>query len=714
MRLSKSDVITALSGITIIALLGAMLYYTVHKQSGAGSTELIGKLVSKSNLAERKYTAQVVWDEIFKDSDLYNYDTIRTGENAEAVIRLKDDTTITLNENSMILLAYSEKEVDIQFIQGTINARQDGKNAGGKVVTIASGDSKISLSDSDVSLSQDKDNQFQMTVNRGKARLKTGDQEKIVNENQNILAGKDTIRLYDLTIQLFAPENNQAYAADVRKSTVNFSWNRPAGDYTSYLEIAANPTVSDPLIKRKIIGAAAAEAFPEGVYYWRVTATNNATNKVETSETRKFTIAASTPVQLIMPSNNSVIKYRDSNPMINFMWSRDVSVSRYNLVISASSAMSSPVVNSSVVGNKISLNSLGQGEYYWRISTVNESNSINTSAESPVYKFVVSRTDKLEPPQPIAPTENKSIHPLTISRQGLNFTWTKDNTIPETRIVIAKDGGFSQTIFKQNSDGNAIKFTEQLKDGEYYWSLRGVMADGSMTDSSPVRRFRVAREGGIALIEPGDRTGITMNDNETESDIAFSWSKTDIEGKYVLQIARDRGFTSITRELSVQDLSSTASIKEGLHFWRVRQVDDTGAELMASPVFSFELISKLQLPVAVSPKAGITIDMLKRNTLDFYWNRVPGATLYRIGLYQVKGGIQHSVATLETRNLNYKFGDLKKLDVGRFIWTLQALEIEKGGNRARRKSDEIKMTFNISLGIKDDFKFDAPKTMITE
>ena len=264
MRLSKSDVFAALSGITIIAVLGALLYYTINKQSGAGSTELIGKLVSKSNLAERKYTAQVMWDEIFKDSDLYNYDTIRTGESAEAIIRLKDGTVITLNENSMILLAYSEKEVDIQFIQGTINAKQTGKNAGDKTVTIASGDSKISLDDSDVSLSQDKDNQFQLTVNRGKARLKTGDQEKIVNENQNILAGKDTIRLYDLTIKLLAPDNNRSYASDGPKSTVNFSWDRPAGDYTTYLEIAANPSVTDPFIKRRINGLAAAEAFSEG------------------------------------------------------------------------------------------------------------------------------------------------------------------------------------------------------------------------------------------------------------------------------------------------------------------------------------------------------------------------------------------------------------------------------------------------------------------
>jgi hypothetical protein len=98
MRLSKSDVITALAGISIIAGLGYLLYLDITKSVGPGSTELIGKIISKHNTTERKYSAQVVWDEIFKDSKLYNFDTIRTAEHSEAIIKLKDGTVITLNE----------------------------------------------------------------------------------------------------------------------------------------------------------------------------------------------------------------------------------------------------------------------------------------------------------------------------------------------------------------------------------------------------------------------------------------------------------------------------------------------------------------------------------------------------------------------------------------------------------------------------------------
>ena len=143
--------------------------------------------------------------------------------------------------------------------------------------------------------------------------------------------------------------------------------------------MAANPSVSDPLVKRKLAGNIASERFADGVYYWRVTAVNNTTKKVESSETRKFSITTSKPVQLITPANNSVIKYHDANPMINFMWSRNESVFPLYPDGICLARHAKPVISSAVVGNKISLNTLGKGTYYWKITTVNESDQVNLS-----------------------------------------------------------------------------------------------------------------------------------------------------------------------------------------------------------------------------------------------------------------------------------------------------------------------------------------------
>ncbi|OHD64189.1 MAG: hypothetical protein A2176_00945 [Spirochaetes bacterium RBG_13_51_14] len=715
MRLSKSDIIAASAGVTILAVLGYLLYGDLTRKGAGATTEQIGTIATKRNLAERKFSSQVVWNEVFKNSTLYNYDTVRTADQSEAVIRLNDGTVITINENSMILLALSESEVDIKFIQGTINAKQGGgDDASARKVTIQSGESKISLNNSDVSLTQSKDDSLQMTVQRGTATLNTGDIEKVIKENQNILTEKDGIRLYDLTIKLVAPENNRFIATAGDKTEVNFSWERLNGDYSAYLEIANNPAGADPLIKKRAGGAAAAAGLAEGVYYWRVTATNNATKKVESSEIRKISVVNNSPVRLVSPENRSVIKFRDDNPMINFLWSKNEFMSRYTLLVSGSTDMSSPVLNTAVDGNKISINSLDQGTYFWKVVNITETDQINTNAESPVFTFAVSRTEKLEPPTPVSPSDNKSVHPLSIAQKGLGFSWTKNTSIPETQITIAGDREFSRIIVKKNSGENFVRVLEKLNEGNYYWNLRGIMNDGTSTDASVVRSFRIVRGGAIALIQPQNNDIILTGDARKESDVSFSWSQSEIEGRYVLQLSKNRNFNPVLKELNMTDPSAIMAIKEGLHFWRVKLVDDNGTELLASPVYTFEILTGLDPPVAVAPKTGTTVEMLKRETLDFSWNPVPGANLYRIGLYQFRGGIQESIATLETRDSSYKFSELKKLDVGKFQWTLQAFDIDTASNHVRRKSDEKEMIFNITLGIKSDFKFDAPKIIDSE
>jgi hypothetical protein len=716
MKLSKSDILTALVGVTILAVLGYLLYIDLTGQAGPGNTKIIGKITAKRNIAERKYSTQVIWDEIFKDSKLYNYDTVRTADQSETVIRLNDGTEITLNENSMILLSLSEKEVDIKFIQGTMNAKQTGA-AGAKTqkINIESGESKISLNNGDVSLAQDKENQLQMTVNRGTATLKTGKEEKLINENQNILAGKDSIRLYDLTIKLITPENNRFIESSAKTTTVNFSWERLKGDYTTYLEIANNASVVDPLIKKKVNGAASTASLHEGVFYWRVNAIHNTTKKVESSEIRKLSLFNNKPVFLISPADKSIIKYRDSNPMINFLWSKNESISRYNLIISAKPDMSSPMVNTSVEGNRISLNSLSQGNYFWKVMNISDIEQIKNNATSPVYSFVVSKNEKMEPPVPVSPSDGKAVHPKSIVQKGLNFIWSKDPAITDVRLTIAEDREFSKILYTKNSKESFFRLSDTLNDGTYYWSLRGVMRDGSTTDSSAVRRFVVVKTGSITLIEPKDRAVILSKNAQKGAEISFSWSKTDIEGKYILQIARDRNFSSVSKEISISDFSADIpGITEGLYFWRVKLNDEKGTELLISPVHTFELLSLLDIPAVIGPLSGSSIDMLRKDSLDFFWKPVRGANVYRIGLYQIKGGIHHSVATLETRNTSYLFSDLKKLDVGKFIWTLQAMDVDPATNRVRRQSEETKIIFDIKLGIKGDLKLNTPNIIYTE
>ncbi|MBN1497016.1 MAG: FecR domain-containing protein [Spirochaetes bacterium] len=716
MRLSKSDFFIIILGLSLIAGLGYLLYADITAASGPGNTKKIGKITAARNTTERKYSSRVVWGEVYKDSVLYNYDTVRTADQSETTIRLDDGTEITLNENSMILLALTEDEVDIKFIQGTMNAKQSTSVSDtARKVIIESGDSSVSLKNGDVSISQDWGDRLQMTVNRGTAVLNTGKEEKLINENQNIIAEKESVRLFDLTIRLISPESDAYVDSGGRQTAVDFSWEPLDGKYDTSLEIANNPAVTEPIIADKVRGSKKRIPLADGVYFWRVNAVNKDTGKIESSEIRRVTIFNNRPVVLISPANKDEIRFRDENPMIDFLWSKNESISRYKLLVSASADMSAPLVNTVVEGNRIALNNLGQGKYFWKVANMNDAERITGTAESSVFSFIVTRTEKIEPPVPVYPPESKTVHPMIIVQKGLTFNWINAPLVKETEIFLAKDSDLKNIIFTNKVGMNNVTYNGRLAEGDYYWGLRGVMKDGSMTDYSSIRRFKVVRTGTISLIEPQDREVIINKNVERLSRVDFSWSKTELEGTYRLQLSTEKSFGKILKETSVPDLSAEIpDIREGRYFWRVALLDDRKEVLVSSPTHSFEIMNVLEKPVPISPLAGSSVEMLKKETLNFYWKPVKGAKYYRIGIYQVKGLMQYSIANLETRNNYYVFSDLSKLDVGKFLWTLQAVDIDPATNRVRRSSEEIKMGFNINLDIKGDINLNTPNIMHTE
>ncbi len=676
---------------------------------------MIGTLVAKSNVAERKYTRDVIWSELDNDSDLYNYDTIRTSNRSQAHIRLKNGTEITLNENSMILLTLDEDEVGIQFLGGSISAAQKpGSGDDGKKVNIISGDSVVSLEDSEVVLARGGDDKLQMTVNRGTALLQTGDAEQLVLENQEVSTGDDAIRIADLAVRLIAPENNRHFPVTGDTTPVDFSWETLRGAFRTTLEIAGSISMNDPVRSVQAGNGKGRVMLSDGVYYWRVIAVNTATKKVETSEIRRFVVMNTRPANLLLPENGAVIRYRDRAPLINFAWSGNESASGYTITVSKKPDMSSPVIDTATSVSRVSLSVPGEGTYFWKVSIVPDSEQITSKIESAIYSFNVVKTDRLEPPLPLAPLDDKAIHAALVEQKGLTFSWRVGPEIAQTELVLSKDREFARIVEKKIEARTLLSLPGPLEAGRYYWRLRGVLGDGSRTDFSSIRTFTIVTEGRIGLIEPADMSVIQPGEGKTTA-VRFTWSDTGLEGSYLLKISRDKNFSALFKDPTIEgNTTGIDGFTEGDYFWKVTQINENGEEIMASQVYTFDIAGELAKPGVIEPLGGSTVDMVRRDSLDFSWRPVPGANLYRLSLYQVVGGTQRAVTRIETRNVSYSLTDLKKLDVGSFIWTLQAIESYPGTNRVKRKSDEARIPFNITLGIKGDLKIDAPSMIKTE
>jgi len=104
MKLSIREYIFFSTAALIICIFSLLFYLDFTSHSAIGQERIVGLIAFKKQVAQRKYSDQVVWDEIEQTAPVYNNDSIRTADNSEAVVRLSDGSEITINENSMIQL----------------------------------------------------------------------------------------------------------------------------------------------------------------------------------------------------------------------------------------------------------------------------------------------------------------------------------------------------------------------------------------------------------------------------------------------------------------------------------------------------------------------------------------------------------------------------------------------------------------------------------
>jgi hypothetical protein len=290
---------------------------------------------------------------------------------------------------------------------------------------------------------------------------------------------------------------------------------------------------------------------------------------------------------------------------------------------------------------------------------------------------------------------------LILDKKNITFSWEKDEEIQTSVLTISKNKDFNSTLFSEESPNNFIQFENKLDPGTYYWRVRGASKDGEQTPYSQSRSFKIITSGEIALMRPRDGETLSSAAEARGSQINFSWSPLDINGTFTLKVSRDKSLKNLIVDEKTQDFYLVKDIvNDGTYFWQVFLHDEDSIELMKSKVRRFVLLNKLTTPSIISPANGDTVDMLNKKTLGFSWKKVSGASHYKFSLFQKKGGSLQWITDIETESTSCEIGDLNKLDVGSFYWTLQGLEKDKKTNKIIRKSSIKKNNFFIKLGSK--------------
>ncbi len=543
-------------------------------------------------MAQRKYLTQVVWEAIEQNFPVFNNDSIRTSDLSEAVIHLFDGTDINVDENSMIMLSTLEGGININFDHGSISAnRSGGQGADIAAINIKSQDATVSIDKSNIQLTQLDNQELDLTVSNGSAKVKSGKEETIVKSNEKALISadrKDT-KILKLQFNLKEPSPNNFFLVDTPKSEVLFNWEL-TGNFTNItLDISRDRSFKKIVSSKKNLTLNSDKnTMDAGVYYWRISALNSDNKKTEYSETRKFNIIYRKPVKLVTPSENEIIKHSSSQNTVSFRWTEDELASGYTLEISQDKDFTAVLHRVNTTLKNITIDNFTAGQYFWKVTssiTIGGENIVKTTQPS---AFSIDKAKLVEPPQLISPLMNEKIDVAMVKSKGLVLSWNNDPAFSSYKVELATDKDFINRLFVQPRKVNFSEVNTDLPAGKYFWRVEGIVRTDDKVPYSQTGEFEIIVKENIALLSPSENFEIKIPPNAKKHDIQFSWVKSDLKGNYKLQISKTPDFLEYKTYGFKEESSGTVPVPgTGDFYWRIILTNVQNREILRSNVSKF-------------------------------------------------------------------------------------------------------------------------------
>lgn len=679
-----------------------LLYLDLNRKVEASTGKVVGKITYRNKTIQRKYDSQVVWDDLEQSAPLTNRDSIRSADQSEALITLNDGTEIQLSENSMILLDFSGKDININFAYGSVQAKRSDADSGGgekTALNIKSGEQTIKIDNStDVKLAKNADAGLSLTVDKGQATVNQGGKDQVVGKDQQAELGKDKIDIKPITLKIQNPPDQKHIVSLTKESVIDFRWEQVTENPDITLEVSQSNNFAKNVIRRTTRANNVEMELKTGIYYWRISAKNKKTNSTDFSETRKFSILKDSPVLLFSPGNRSKFGYVSAFPVINFSWNKNELSNGFKLEISGNADFSNILKSFDAYSNSISIDSFGAGTYYWRVSTKPSMSELSPQ-QSGVQSFVIENKKIIDPPSPLAPDNSQKLNKGVFEKGKALFIWQGSNELKKFRIQISSDSKFKNIVFSESSGENFINVNKALNQGSYFWRVKGITGSGQETEFSEGKQFQIGENEKLDLVSPNDRSDF---DFETgSSGIEIHWKRPDQYGSFSVEFSTSKDFQKIAESRQTTSYSATvAGLNPGTYFWRVRLLAEDKSELLVSAARSIRILEALSGPVPLYPANNEKIDMAEKDSLKFTWEKADKARSYTVEILQNTSSGQKLILREDTKSTNLVVKDLSKLDEGEFTWTLRA---NYGENDSRGKQkNPVTKDFSIILSRKTE------------
>lgn len=657
-----------------IVLFSLLFYYDLNRKVDIDTIESIGTITFKFNHIERKYDSQVIWRSLETNSEIKNRDIIRTFENSDAVIKLKDGTEIHLDENSMIYLDLLDSVPNIGFENGSMRVLNQARDENGNVKVKAGQNATITLT-GNARLDKSSNDEYNLSIETGKATLERDGNKQVIDKNNNASITSTSVNTFKSAIILNSPENQKKIPTTSSDTPIIFNWaSINANEFK--LEISLSRNFTSPIKTLTTSANSASVTLKTGSYYWRVGRINQESNKYEYSETRKILLYKENLFQTYSPENGKVFSTANAKS-IKFSWSAINTASSYFLEIAKDSAFSSPKTIQ-LSTTSYTVNDLKPGNYFWKVTPKSNLADISFSP-SAVSSFTVGSGEKEETKEVKKVKEEEAkesknvkedetkhsdnklketeVHPKNkqeillsedITKNNILLQWAHKSNVESYKIQVSKNSSFNPVLINKTSVDSNLYIENIKESGTYYWRYAPIIK-GKLQAYSQFYQFTLKN-----MNEPIQKEPVKEVKKETPP------------------------VTPVKKEIAKKDL-----------------------------IESFT-------PKVIYPNNTV-IDPEKSGNIVFKWDRVKNAKHYELRLLQVNGHKEKEVFSSKTSSTEARLKNLTKLNESKFKWTVTAFDDKNHHSHSGNGAFTIKLKNEKLKKLKpEEIKIISPDTFYKE
>jgi surface antigen len=399
-----------------------------------------------------------------------------------------------------------------------------------------------------------------------------------------------------------------------KDTTPVFKWKKLSGATQYEFQLDNNSDFSSTLYTQKVSGTSF--TVPNGLglgrYYWRVRAQRADGSWTDVMPTWAVTVTQTLPGKpvLVSPEN----KWLATSPTITFTWQAAENAASYQFQIANTRNFASLYQDITAGGLSQTVTGLKWTPvYYWRVRALNAEGVAGSWSSV----WTIQITGPAAPMQ-ISPNDRAVTNDTTPT-----LAWNAVAGVTGYQIHLAYDKNFNYRIADVHQ-GELSWTAPVLKDGTYYWRVRGYGANQFHGTWSKTWRVTVDTVGPQA---PKLRTP-RYYASTTDPRPAFNWGGVRGAVQYQLQIDNNSDFGSLVFNKSgitsarYDLVEPDPALSHGTwYYWRVRAKDKAGNWGPWSNNFAVS-ISILQSPKHTASTAD--------STPSFRWKKVSDAASYTL------------------------------------------------------------------------------------